>query len=148
MYEQLDIFEKFIKQLRRKPKSLRVGKKLIQSIMRKVFIILVLLVNINCLFSQSIQICGDFKLSGYYDSGKKYESTLSLTKTDNGVVAKGAINAFMKEQLDIGISPDIAVTYSTFIKSTNSWVSISFYKKGKIIVSISGINDISCIRIK
>lgn len=117
--------------------------------MKKLVFLLFLFANISFLYSQTVQICGDFKLTGYYNSGEKFESTLTLTKTDNGVVAKGAINAFLKEQsIDRTLNPDIAVKYTAFIKSTGSWVDISFDKKGNLFVSISGVNDISCKRIK
>jgi len=120
--------------------------------------------------AQSVRICGTYKLAGYYeDDGSVYKDTLIIKKTEEGVVLRGAVNCYLKEDNDlIYREPSLAVRYAGFTemcfhpkiesqydrlfnRSVNRvetvLVNISFYVNGKVIVNIMGIEELKCTRI-
>ncbi|MEI7502768.1 MAG: hypothetical protein WCJ61_05750 [Paludibacter sp.] len=112
--------------------------------MKKIIIVLLLVLNLSCLFSQSVQICGNFRLIGYSNNGESYDSKLTLTKTDNGIVAKGAINEYLSELPSSMNDSDVVVSYM----NNNGVYRITFYKNGSVVVKVEGLNDLKCLRVK
>ena len=82
-------------------------------------------------FSQSIRICGYYKLTGYFEDGTPYSGTLSVKKTDDGLVMSSPISSYLKEFNLSGASGN-SVTYMN-----KNHLRVTFRTNGT--VSIEGL---------
>ena len=101
--------------------------------MKKLLILLTLALICTSTYSESILICGTFKLTGYYDDGNAYSGIINITKTDNGIIVKGVMNGYLKESNEY----NGCVSY----RSSDFSKEISFCVDGSISISHLEVAD-------
>jgi hypothetical protein len=93
--------------------------------MKRISILLTLFLICANSYSKEIMICGTYKLTGYFNDGSAYSGTINVTKTDNGIAVKGAINEYLS---DTGGANTTGCAFYV----GKSFLSISFCADGSI----------------
>ncbi len=65
--------------------------------MKKIIFLITLFLICANTYSKEIMICGTYKLSGYFDDGSTYSGSITITKTDKGILVKGDIDGYFSE---------------------------------------------------